>query len=67
VHKWLVTSENSVKAKFAEIVKSEVQLVRIYLPRTPLNKDYLSRGMWGPFFAHGRCPAGPGRSFRRQR
>jgi hypothetical protein len=35
---WLIlrTSENSVNAKFAEIVKGEVR--RISLPRTPVNK-----------------------------
>src|SRR5215208_4283188 len=32
------TSQNAVTAKFAEIVKSEVQLPRIPLPRTPVNR-----------------------------
>src|SRR5215208_933559 len=32
-------SENSVRAKFAEIVKGEVQLPRIPIPCTPVNKE----------------------------
>jgi hypothetical protein len=32
------TSENAVMANFAEIVKAEVQLLRILFPRTPVNK-----------------------------
>src|SRR5829696_3084308 len=37
------TSENSGYANFAELVKGEVQLPRIPIPRTPVNK-----GKYGP-------------------
>src|SRR5215211_7656164 len=33
------TSENAQNANFAEFYKSEVQLRRIPIPRTPVNKD----------------------------
>src|SRR5215211_4596400 len=40
------TSENPQKAKFAEIVKGEVQLPRIPIPRTRMNKN--AKGYYEP-------------------
>src|SRR5215212_889541 len=41
---WGRTSENSVPANFLELRKTEVQLPRIILPRTPVNKGANKKG-----------------------